>query len=316
MGVLQGHPLADRAQVVAEMERVGGRLDAGEHAWSGHARKSSGCAPHRSGHAAARWPGRCRCRRRSSTGTMSGAPSRIASASADRCRPPGTPARPRPGPGSSPAPGHLPGPQPHRPGHQVGDLGRGRQAAVPASRSRCGCGGPARRPGAGRPRACGVDDLGPQVVVGARQRPAQARVGRDQVQHLAGQRAVAAQQVLDPGHVQAEDRASAVPRVPQRGVAVGARPAGSGRCRTAAPCRPGRAPPRPRRPWPSAGRWCTCRRRPSPGRAPGGRRCARGTAWRSTRTRPASSGRSPAYTPSTSSRVSGTAQHPLTWPSR
>ena len=35
--LLERHPLAQRAQVVAEVEGVGGRLDAGEHAWPGHA---------------------------------------------------------------------------------------------------------------------------------------------------------------------------------------------------------------------------------------------------------------------------------------
>ena len=33
VGLLQGHPLAHRTQVVAEMEGVGGRLDAGERSW-------------------------------------------------------------------------------------------------------------------------------------------------------------------------------------------------------------------------------------------------------------------------------------------
>ena len=32
--LLEVHPLPERAEVVAEVERVGGRLDAGEHAWS------------------------------------------------------------------------------------------------------------------------------------------------------------------------------------------------------------------------------------------------------------------------------------------
>ena len=48
VAVLQRHPLAQRAQVVAEMERVGGGLDTGQHSGSGHARNSSysrGAAP-------------------------------------------------------------------------------------------------------------------------------------------------------------------------------------------------------------------------------------------------------------------------------
>ena len=41
VGVLQRHPVAQRTQIVAEVERVGGRLDAGEHAGAiGHARHS------------------------------------------------------------------------------------------------------------------------------------------------------------------------------------------------------------------------------------------------------------------------------------
>ena len=39
MGVLQRHPLAQRAQVVADMERIGGRLDTGEDAGPGHAKE-------------------------------------------------------------------------------------------------------------------------------------------------------------------------------------------------------------------------------------------------------------------------------------
>ena len=40
VGLLQGHPLAHRTQVVAEMEGVGGRLDAGERSWGWHAPQS------------------------------------------------------------------------------------------------------------------------------------------------------------------------------------------------------------------------------------------------------------------------------------
>ena len=66
-----------------------------------------------------------------------------------------------------------------------------------------------------------VADLRAQVVLGPGQRPAQVRLGRDEVQDLGGQRAVPAQQVLDPGHVQPGGPGQPVPRVPQREVAVG-----------------------------------------------------------------------------------------------
>src|SRR5271169_2096603 len=39
--LLKCHRLAYGTEVVADMERLGGRLDAGEHAWSGHGPKSS-----------------------------------------------------------------------------------------------------------------------------------------------------------------------------------------------------------------------------------------------------------------------------------
>src|SRR5215469_15664918 len=47
VGLLQGHPLAQRTQVIADVEGVGCRLDAGEHAWSRHTPQSSLCAARR-----------------------------------------------------------------------------------------------------------------------------------------------------------------------------------------------------------------------------------------------------------------------------
>ncbi|GAA0419479.1 hypothetical protein GCM10010357_46030 [Streptomyces luteireticuli] len=46
MGVLQGHPLADGTEVVAEVERTGSGLDSGEHTRTikGHAHILSGTA--------------------------------------------------------------------------------------------------------------------------------------------------------------------------------------------------------------------------------------------------------------------------------
>ena len=95
-----------------------------------------------------------------------------------------------------------------------------------------------------------------------------------------------------------------LPGVPQRRGSPrrrpAARPVGA---RRRHPAVQRRAPPRRPRPWPSPGTSCTCRRRPPPARAPGARRCARGRACEVGSDSPASSGRSPAYTPSTSSRV-------------
>ncbi len=69
--LLQRHPLAQGAEIVAEMERVSGGLDAGEHSGSGH---PGSLVPGRGMAQALAVP-------LLTTGTMSGAPSLIASAS-------------------------------------------------------------------------------------------------------------------------------------------------------------------------------------------------------------------------------------------
>ena len=113
----------------------------------------------------------------------------------------------------------------HRPGHQRRRvIGRG-QAAVP------GLDRGVRAPGqhiVQVPCALvrgGVDDLGPQVVIGPGQRLAKPRLSRDQVQDLGDHRAVPAQQMLDPGHVQAGRAGQRVPGVPQRRCSRPRRPA-------------------------------------------------------------------------------------------
>src|SRR5262249_26220462 len=53
VGLLQCHPLPHGTEVVAQVEGVGGRLDAGEHAWRGHGRSLVAAVPYPVGHAAA-----------------------------------------------------------------------------------------------------------------------------------------------------------------------------------------------------------------------------------------------------------------------
>ena len=220
VGVLQRHPLADRAKVVSEMKGVSRRLDAGQYARPGHGRKSS--LPRPDPHAALR---------RTATGVPGlpddrGPPLSLRSGRQTvstigqhwhdlRCA---EPDRVRVGigvgllrlalgrhlgRGSSPVPwlpawpatssarpsARPPPPRPKSPG--------------PRSRSRYGsaCQHVVQVPGPFMSNR--VDDLDPQVVLGACQRLASAGSAAISWSTLADQRAVPAQQVLDPRDVQA-----------------------------------------------------------------------------------------------------------------
>ena len=225
----------------------------------------------------------------------------VASASAS-VSPPGRPARRRRPPGSARPPGRLARPT-AAPGHQAGDLRQRRHPAVGRLVAMCG-GGQARRRGDGA-HATRRRRLRPQVVVrrspgfqpgSAATRASSSRSG-----------AVPTQQVLV--RATGPTTGPAVPGVPQRHVSV--RPGRApGRCTTAARASPARAPPRPPRPAPSAGRWwLTAYHQHQPGH-----RVATTLAGQPEVTRtPASSGRSPVYTPMTSSLFSGALSSRFAW---
>jgi hypothetical protein len=160
-----------------------------------------------------------------------------------------------------------------------------------------------------------VDDLGAQVVVGLGQRLGQARIGRDERQDLLGEHPVAAEQVLHPLLVEPGAPGQQVPLVPQGRPADGSHERHVGGDRG-----PDRAVQALHGGVDGVGSHHAVGRvlaastttRPGAGEATV---CSR-ESLEVLSDSPDSSGRSPAYTPSTSSRVSGVSSTSFTWASR